>query len=310
METEINEYFCEKFKEARLLLSGDNNIDIAEKLEYAAMDFSVIFDNFSKMVTLMDNLRTECKNKACEIRDELEFKKKYDEKTGDKFSFVFLGRCKNMSWGDISDIEDRRENIIASTEKIEKTLSEPYEKVPRKNIDTLDNIKLPKEISLKMVASLDDLPSALRWYSGDKKHREGIYIRFPENMFVRIPFPDVIDGTQNYIRNKTLKCKFETENQCFENRKFLAERYGTKVRECLYAHKGEVYTKVGTTSRCPSNPRFGSHKHLKNDIESLKADDIKPVLMYALSDVLNCFLWSDFHHSDDRIVFSEVEVCH
>jgi hypothetical protein len=268
-----------------------------------------IFDTFSKMVTLMDNLRSECKDKASEIRDELELKKKYDEKTYDKFSFVFRGKYKNMSWGDISDIEDRRENIIASVEAIEKTLSEPPEKVPRKKIDTLDNIRLPKEISLKMVSHLDDLPSALGWYAGDKTHREGIYIRFPENMFVRIPFPNLIDGTQNYTRNKTIKCKFENKDQCFENREFLAEKYSANVRECLFAHKGDVYTKVGTNFRCPSNPRFGSHAHLKNDIESLKADDIKPVLMYALSDVLNCFLWSDFHHADDRIVFSEVEVC-
>jgi hypothetical protein len=214
-----------------------------------------------------------------------------------------------MSWGDMGDIEDRREDIINSTEAIEKKLSAPPEKIPWKKIDTLDNIKLPKEISLRVVSRLDNLPPALGWFSGDKTHREGIYIRLPENMFVRIPFPNVIDGTQNYTRNKTIKCKYETEDQCLENRKFLAERYTTNVRDCLFAHKGDVYSKVGTNFRCPSNPRFGCHAHLKDDIETLKADDIKPVLMYALSDVLNCFLWSDFHHADDRIIFSEVEIC-
>lgn len=309
METQINDYFCAKFKEARLLLSGENTGAVAEKLESASTDFSIIFDNFSKMITLMDNLRAECKDKASEIRDEIELKEKYDEKKDEKFSFVFQGKYKNMSWGDITDIEDRREHIIASTEAIEKKLSEPPEQIPWKRIDTLDNIKLPKEISLRMISRLDNLPPALGWYSGDKTHREGIYIRLPENMFVRIPFPNVIDGTQNYTRNKTIKCKYETEDQCLENRKFLADRYSTNVRECLFAHKGDVYSKVGTNFRCPTNPRFGSHSHLKDDIEALKADDIKPVLMYALSDVLNCFLWGDFHHADDRIVFSEVEVC-
>ncbi len=310
MESQINNYFREQFKEARLLLSEDNTTEIAEKLESVATEFSIIFDNFSKMITLMDNLRTECKDKAAEIRDELELNNKFNNNKKDiKFSFVFQGKYKNMSWGDIADIEDRRENVINSSELIEKKLLEPPEKIPWKTLDTLDNIKLPKEISLRMVSRLDNLPPALGWYSGDKTHREGIYIRLPENMFVRIPFPNVIDGTQNYTRNKTIKCKYETEEQCVENRKFLADRYSTNIRECLFAHKGDIYSKVGTNFRCPSNPRFGSHDHLKTDIESLKADDIKPVLMYALSDVLNCFLWSDFHHSDDRIVFSEVEVC-
>jgi hypothetical protein len=309
MDTHINDYFCLKFKEARMLLSAENTISAAEKLEATTADFSVIFDKFSKMISLIDNLRSECNDKAIEIRDELELKEKYDEKVNDKFSFIFQGKYKNMSWGDIGDIEDRRENIIDSTKEIEKKLSEPPEKIPWKKIDTLDNIKLPKEISLRIISRLDNLPPAFGWYSGDKTHREGIYIRLPENMFIRIPFPNVIDGTQNYTRNKTIKCKYETEDQCFENRKFLSERYNSKVRECLFAHKGDTYSKVGTNFRCPSNPRFGSHAHLKSDIETLKADDIKPVLMYALSDILNCFLWSDFHHANDRIVFSEIEVC-
>jgi hypothetical protein len=38
IETEINNYFCTKFKEARLLLSGENTIDVAEKLEYTTTD--------------------------------------------------------------------------------------------------------------------------------------------------------------------------------------------------------------------------------------------------------------------------------
>jgi hypothetical protein len=309
MESQINDYFCAKFKEARTLLSGENTAKVAENLESMCMDFTVIFDNFSKMVTLMDNLRNECKDKALEIRDELELKEKYDGKPENKFSFVFQGKYKNMSWGDIEDIEDKRDEVIASSEEIEKKLSKPIDKIPLKKINILDKIKLPKEISIRMVSRLDNLPPAFGWYSGDKTHREGIYIRFPENMFVRIPFPNVIDGTQNYTRNKTIKCKYETKDQCDENCKFLADRYNTKIRECLFAHKGDVYSKVGTNFRCPSNPRFGNHAHLKTDIEEMKADDIKPVLMYALSDILNCFLWSDFHHSDDRIVFSDVEVC-
>ena len=160
-----------------------------------------------------------------------------------------------------------------------------------------------------MVAKLEDLSPAFAWYNGDKKHKQGIYIRLPENMFIRIPFPDIIDSTQHYTRSKTIKCKYESEKQCIENRKFLAGKYNTEMRECLFAHYGDTYTKVGTNFRCPANPRFGNHHYLKKDIEMIKADDIKPVLMYALSDLLTCFIWNDFHHQTDKIIFSDVEVC-
>jgi hypothetical protein len=308
MENQINNYFGGLFKDARILLTTES-VEVVNKLEECSLNFSVILDQHKKMVTLMENLMGECRDKAAEIREEQEMKKKYDSKESDKFSFVFKGRYKNMSWGDISDIEDRRENVIHESKKIETSLSASHVEIPWKSIDTLDGVSLPKDVKIRMVPRLDNLPPALGWYSGDKKHRAGIYIRLPENMFVRIPFPNVIDGTQNYTRNKTIKCKYETIDQCLENRKFLADRYSTDTRECLFAHKGDTYAKVGTNFRCPVNPRFGNHTHLKTDIESLKADDIKPVLMYALSDVLACFLWSDYHHSNDRIVFSEVEIC-
>lgn len=309
METQIKNHFSEMFKEARLLLTMDGNEDVARNLEKTSMKLGVMYDMFTHLTVLMNNLHRECQEKAVEIREEIELKKKYDEKSGDKFAFVFHGKYKNMSWGDIADLEDRRENLIKESEQMETKLVEIPEQIPFKKITVLDGVNLPKEIKVRMVSRLDNLPPAFGWYSGDKNYRAGIYIRLPENMFVRIPFPDVIDGTQNYTRNKTIKCKYETEDQCYESRKFLADRYNTEIRECLFAHKGDVYSKVGNNFRCPVNPRFGNHSHLKTDIENLKADDIKPVLMYSLSDLFSCYLWNDYHHSEDRIIFGNVEEC-
>jgi len=309
MEKPIDDYFSKMFRNARLALGSGNTPHNASELEKLVLNFSICKDKYSQMINLMNNLHNECKDKALEIREEISLKSKFEKKKEDKFSFVFQGKYKNMSWGDISDIEERRSSVIEESKNVEKKLSQKPESVPWKVITSLNEINLPNEIRLRMVSRLDNLPPAFGWYQGDKKHREGMYIRLHENMFIRIPFPNVIDGTQNYARNKTIKCKYETVDQCLENRKFLADRYSTEIRDCLFAHKGDTYAKVGTNFRCPANPRFGNHIHLKEDVSSMKADDIKPVLMYALSDLLACYLWNDFHHKNDRIVFSGVEIC-
>jgi hypothetical protein len=312
MEKQINNYFSEVFREARLLLMANNTADIVPDLENKAATLSVIYDSHKKIVDLIEGLRHECKNKADEILEEIELKQSYDNKSGDKFPFIFQGKNKNMSWGDMADIEDRRINMIANSASVEETLvkEEPSpEKNMYKKLNSINGVNLPKEIRVKLIPHLDDLEPALGWYPGDRNHKEGIYIRLPENLFIRIPFPDVIDGTQNFNRSKTIKCKYESLEQCEENRQYLSGKFNTDVRECLFAHKGDNYSKVGTNFHCPSNPRFGNHAHLKEDIENLKVDGIKPVLMYALSDILMCYLWNDYHHANDRIVFNSVEIC-
>lgn len=309
MEKQIDQYFSDMFGKARLALVGDNTEETAVELEKLALNFGVYEEKYNQMVNLMNNLRHECRDKASEIREEIELHEKYENKDEDKFSFVFQGKYKNMSWGDISDIEERRDRVVEESKSVEKKLLQVPESIPWKTISEIDGVKLPREVRMRIVPRLDNLPPAFGWYQGDKKTREGVYIRLPENMFVRIPLPDVIDGTQNYTRNKTIKCKHETQDQCLENRKYLADRYNTEVRACLFAHKGDAYSKVGTNFRCPANPRFGSHMHLSSDVSSLKADEVKPVLMYSLSDLLVCYLWNDFHHKEDRIVFDKVEIC-
>lgn len=310
MENTIEEYFRDCFKESRNLLKKKNSADTASKLEKNVLKFSIIIDKYSNLIDLMKNLKNECRDKALEIREELELKEKFDSKENNKFRFVFQGKYKNMSWGEISDLEEKRDNIINNTKKIEKKLcKEKQNSIPWKNIKFMDSVKLPKELNIRMVSRLDNLPPAFGWYSGDKKHKEGVYIRLPENMFIRIPFPDTIDGTQQNSRIRTVKCKYETHEQCMENRKFLADRYETNIRDCFFAHKNDKYTKVGTNFRCPSKPRFGNHKTLNWDIENIKSNDIKIILMYALSDLFTCLIWNDYHHSNDRIIFSDIEIC-
>ncbi len=311
MEDQINAYFVGLFREARILLvsqSGD-----FDRLEKMSEDFASMHSRLIEITTLMNNLKGECHNRAVEIREDAELKKTLAESEG-AFPFVIHGKHKNMSWGDLADIEDRREAALARAEEIEAKLLAPILEEPEtprpeyKTLDNFDGVSLPKEIKLSKVSKLSDLPSAFSWYTGDQTHRAGIYMRI-DNLFLRVPLPEVIDSANNFARNKTIKCKYESESACMENRKFLANKYFTETRECLFAHHGDKYTKVGANFRCPINPRFGNHRHLSSDIASIKANDIKPLLMYALSDLALCFIWNDYHHPADRMVFSDVEIC-
>lgn len=338
MEPNISAHFVALLRDTRLLLLSESHESVATQLEQKSLSLSLIHDQLVGITVLMANLQVECQNKAMEIREEIDMRAKLadgsaEPNSGGHFPFVFHGKYKTMSWGDISTMEEQSEELLLQTEKLETDLASaegqleaadrPHpEDMPKparaakleappvyKKIDTLDGVELPREIKIKMVAKLEDLSPAFAWYNGDKTHRQGIYLRLPDNFFVRVPFPDVIDSTQNFARTKTIKCKYSSEEQCSENRKFLANKYSTNMRECLFAHKGDTYTKVGTNFRCPVNPRFGNHQHLKADIRSIKADDVKPVLMYALSDLLTCFIWNSYHHSADKIIFSDVEIC-
>ena len=308
MEDTINTYYVNAFRAARSLIVAEGSENLADQLDATSRDFTAIHSRLVEISTLMDNLRRECQDRANEIREDIESRKKLEESPDGKFPFVFHGKSKNMSWGDLADIEDRRDAILAQSEHIESKLLEPEPLTIYKTLDNLNGVELPKEIKIQIVPKLNDLASAFAWYPGDQVHAAGIYIRL-ENLFIKVPFPDVIDSSQNFARIKTIKCKYESEAQCLENRKFLANKYSSEMRDCLFAHHGDLYTKVGTNFRCPVNPRFGNHKHFKSDVAAIKANDIKPLMMYALSDLASCFIWNNFHHSTDRVVFSDTEIC-
>lgn len=304
----INTYFQSLFKDARNSITGEITVENAEHLEDLVKVFTTVYDNHKKIINLLGNLKEECKDKAFEIRSELSLDLDKDKKN--KFTFVFRGKT-GMTWGEMDELETQRNLLMDKSKELEKDLKKSGDpsKEKYKKLTVLDGVELPKEIKVKMVSRLESLPTAFGWYNGDKKHREGIYIRLPKNMFVRVPFPNVIDGTKNYNRSKTIRCKHVTEQQCYDNRKFMADQHGTSVRDCFFAHKGDTYSKVGTNFRCPAIPRIGNHRYLTLDLNDAKSDDIKPLLMNSLSDLLVCYLWNNQQHADDKMIMSDVEIC-
>ena len=101
--------------------------------------------------------------------------------------------------------------------------------------------------------------------------------------------------------------------ECCDARTNLASKYNSTVRDCNFAHKGDKYIKLGTSFRSPHKPRFGNHNFLNDDMDSIPDDDIKTILMYALSDVLLSSMWFQKQKDDDdhnsNIIFTNIDIC-
>lgn len=286
-------------KLTRILLTEDENS--VNSLDIHILKLNAIVEKHKNIVENIEELLYECRNRHAEILELNSLKKKGET----SFCFVFQGKNKVMAWGDMHDIELKREKLLDNADFIAENFNKLN--VETKEITTLDKLSLKAPIAMQKITNLSSLPCALHWYIGDSINKEGVYIRLHNNMIVRVPMPDLIDGTKNYTRDKTIKCKYETLGKCYEVRKQLSQKYEAPIRECLFAHLGDSFVKVGSSFRCPANPRFGDHRHLETDMENMTVEDIKPILMYSLSDVLLTYIWKE--KNADNIILNDINIC-
>ncbi len=184
------------------------------------------------------------------------------------------------------------------SEVLTRTYPQCTEPVHDKNVHktgtiTLDNIEgvdLQKNfLELPIAETLESIPPAFYWYTGDKYHKSGIYISLCKDFHIKIPFPNLINLTKEF-NSKSIKCKYETLTECQTNKKKIATIYGGEVKECFYVHKKEKFNKVGTPYRCAVET-FGNHKLLNFDLKRVSNLDIKHLLMHSLSDDILAILW-------------------
>ncbi len=161
-------------------------------------------------------------------------------------------------------------------------------------VDVVDDVKLPCKITVPVAEKLSDIPKCLRWYRGDQKTPRGLYICIDENLIVQVPFPDICD-----IQNKTkiANCKYKTQEAC--------AKYNKK-QECLFVHIGQKYNKLSIYTRCPDRPNIGKHSSLAEDITFLNVDNLRPMLLYSLSDILIAIIWA--RAKNNRIVLTDLSV--
>jgi hypothetical protein len=288
-----------------------NNLQNAQTLESYATYLTQMNENVRFITDLTDKYVLECIEKATEIRTTIDMNNKYKD---DPFN-MFMAHKKmygGVSWADLSDKEDRKDAILNSVDELVSTKikHDDFENnhILYKNISNIYNNKIDFECKIPIINKLNEMPSCMYWYKGDKTNPEGIYICISRKFYVQVPFPDVIDGTVDFYRMNTIKCTRGSKKNCLKHKKELAIRRNVPLVACGYTHTGDAYKKVGTLYRCPNIPRFGAHNSLNNDLENLPERDLKMMLMNSLSDILLGTLWFQ-KQKNKNLTIVNIDIC-
>ena len=146
--------------------------------------------------------------------------------------------------------------------------------------------ELNYEASLPVVRSMKDMRCAFYYYDppDDAQGAPGIYCRFPNNNYIRVPFPDTINTKDSYNRMRSVRCKYGSLKNCTRIRQSRAERHRGPERPCNYAHTGETMIKV----------------------TSLTPQDLRSLMMHGASDLFLCLLLMQKHRVRNS-TFSELD---
>lgn len=188
------------------------------------------------------------------------------------------------------------------TNRSEMTKQEP--KQEPKQESKLSNIyidELDYTVKLPQVKSLKEITPMFYYYAGDKNHTKGVYCSFLNGIYMRVPFPEIIDSTKNPNRVRSVRCKYGTKEKCDEQ----ASRYYHYKKVCNYAHTGEKINKIAYNSRCRI-PNFGNPSEFNESIDAVYMNDIKNLLLYGLNDTFLSMMWF-YHHHYNEIVLSNLD---
>jgi hypothetical protein len=312
----IHEIYTNVLKHGSDIYDKHNQIDTksAHALESYATYLNEMNAKVNAIMDITGKFATECLIKATEIREGIDILG--NTKDPSKLLFAYCNNSSNLSWADLSDLEDNKNLILGDVKSItnSKPTLEEYEQKPviYKKMSTLYKTELSCDWNVPIAVRLTDIKPAMNWFNGDKHNPEGLYMCLSDNVHVQVPFPDVLDSTRDHNRSRTVKCKYDTHEQCNSIRMDLAKRYESRMRDCYFAHRGDQYTKIGSTFRCAKNPRFGNHAYLNNDMPDIDYNDIKNILMYSLSDVALSAIWSQSNNNSTpfkSVVMTNIDIC-
>ena len=256
-----------------------------KSLEYHHSYIMEMNDKIEKVLKLSKKIGIECKNKAEYMKTEIEYKKTNDDFTSTVLTF--RNKYKNATWGDICEEEEKKENLFnKATQFVNCVNKYKTSLIPYKNINSIKGVELGFDYKIPIINKLNEIPPCLYWYNGDKKNEKGVYICLTNGNYIKMPFVNVIDISINEEKVKTIKCKYNTLENCKKN---------TNIN-CRFAHVGEKYMRLGTAQRCLALQRFGKHNTLKNDLDKVSDQEIQMLLINSLSDLLLSSIWYQKHN--------------
>jgi len=273
--------------------NGSSNDDYLCKLKATMVYLTEMNKKLMNIIDLSEILLNGCKDRISEVKKELYLGEKYKNHIN-KDILIFKEINNGMKWGDISDIEDKKEKIINDVDFFinNKISSTEYTKKDQmyKTLNKIYNVKLDFNFKLPIIAEITDIPPSLYWYNGDAKYSEGIYMTLNDGVFIKVPFPDTIDYLNSHTKKNTIKCKNKTHEECKMFRDSI-NKYNTYVPKCNYLHIGDKFLKINNMVRCSSNSHFGKHSYLNKDLANMAYSDIQSIILYSISDILLNSLW-------------------
>lgn len=309
----LNDIYIRVLKKGRNIYSDDmeNNITNAQNLESYSSYLNQMNEKLENILELTERYSSDCINKATDIRKYVDVNNKYKDGPS-RILLSYKEIFSKMSWADISEREDEREllhknideviikPVIETEFKTDSILYKDISELYGKN--SLTGCKIP------IINKLSEIPSSLYWFNGNKNNPKGVYICISHKFYVRIPFPNIIDGTKDFNRVSSIKCKYENKDECIRIRREISNRPNSYMRKCSFAHTGDKYVRVGTNLRCPGIPHFGSHETFKDDIKNVSESDIKMILLNALSDLFITNIWFQSQKKQTTIL-TNIGVC-
>lgn len=214
------------------------------------------------------------------LNNKLTVVKKKNTSEKNIFKTIYRTNGGKLKWKSGDDINKKH-----------KSSDEKYE-----YIDNINDIKVPLT-KFKSIDDIRDINQSIYFFKGNKKYKKGFYIRL-FNSIINIPITNVIEEKNISCKIKSVRCKYGTKEQCSKN----------KNNNCLYVHKGEKYSRIGTSNRCANLTRFGNFEHLYEDLHIIDHIDIKTMLMGTLNDLLLACIWDEINKLPRGIIY-DINIC-
>jgi len=159
------------------------------------------------------------------------------------------------------------------------------------------------------VDNLTNIKPMFGYYNNpsDKINPPGLYCCIVPSVYIKVPFPELIDSTREYSRVRSIRCKYRDKNICDEQRFKMARYHNSNLRTCNFAHRGEQIIKIGYQSRCSSIPRFGDPATLLRDVKNVNLEEIKNVIMYGLNDIISSAVWFDYNNISN-VTYPDIDI--
>lgn len=288
--------------------SKHQDIESAQKMETIASYLNNVNDEINEILKINTDFAKTCINKATEIRSNIDINNIY-RNSHNKMLLAHQHRFKNVSWADLDEQINNDNNTISN---VQKTISSTKKMQPTpilyKKLKNIYGVDTGFTYSIPIINKITEIPSAVYWFNGDKEYPPGIYTSPSTGVYIKIPFPNVIDSTKNNYRTGSIKCINDTIEKCNKYRKKTSSGYKPFRNPCNYAHKGDTFVKIGNIFRCCDLPRFGNYLHLSNDLSSIQENNIRTMLMYSLSDLLLGSLWFQKNKRSNMII-DDIDIC-